>query len=203
MSESVGVSEEKEKESHFSQKKSSLYGTTKKHCEEMVDHSLKRSPLIKFLREAMEKAGCPVGDKFFRVEECNMNVSGGFMPGEGVVICSNHILFQDEVDSSLAHELIHAYDHCRASNLDWSDCRHHACSEIRAANLSTACHMHKEFLTRTSNFQLRAGHQACVKRKALLSVAMNPNCSPTDAKNAVESSWNCCYKDTSPFEKIP
>ena len=29
-----------------------------------------------------------------------------------------------------------AYDHCRAKNMDWTDCRQHACSEIRAASLS-------------------------------------------------------------------
>lgn len=28
------------------------------------------------------------------------------------------------------HELIHAYDECRAKNLDWTNCAHHACSEV-------------------------------------------------------------------------
>ena len=43
---------------------------------------------------------------------------------------------QDEISHALTHELVHAYDHCRAKNLDWTDCQHHACSEIRAAALS-------------------------------------------------------------------
>lgn len=43
---------------------------------------------------------------------------------------------QEEIDHALTHELVHAYDHCRAKNIDWTDCRHHACSEIRAAMLS-------------------------------------------------------------------
>ena len=29
------------------------------------------------------------------------------------------------------HELVHVYDHCRAANLDWNNCEHHACSEVR------------------------------------------------------------------------
>lgn len=45
---------------------------------------------------------------------------------------------QEEISHALTHELVHAYDHCRAASLDWSDCRHHACSEIRAAMLSGA-----------------------------------------------------------------
>lgn len=41
---------------------------------------------------------------------------------------------------TLTHELVHAYDHCRAF-VDWSNCVHHACSEIRAAHLSGDCRM--------------------------------------------------------------
>lgn len=32
---------------------------------------------------------------------------------------------------ALTHELLHAYDHCRAANLNWTNCEHHACSEVR------------------------------------------------------------------------
>lgn len=38
---------------------------------------------------------------------------------------------QDEVNQVVIHELIHAYDECRAANLDWANCAHHACSEVR------------------------------------------------------------------------
>ncbi|CAI5947260.1 unnamed protein product [Closterium sp. NIES-65] len=158
-----------------------------------------------------------------------------------VVVCANHVGGQDEVDVVVAHELVHALDHCRAANLHWPDLQHHACSEIRAANLSGACHMHREFNTRGSDFVFRNGHparvvggcearggearegcshlialshlmpapsishvgrqaltvssflsllalplsccckQQCVRRKAQLSVAMNPFCSHADA----------------------
>lgn len=39
------------------------------------------------------------------------------------------------------HELIHAYDDCRAANLDWSNCAHHACTEVSSAEnlLSFLC----------------------------------------------------------------
>lgn len=40
--------------------------------------------------------------------------------------------YQDEVNQVIIHELIHAYDECRAANLEWSNCAHHACSEVRA-----------------------------------------------------------------------
>lgn len=47
-----------------------------------------------------------------------------------VVVCYDQIRFQEEVNMVLAHELIHAYDHCRAKNVDWHNCEHHACSEV-------------------------------------------------------------------------
>lgn len=58
---------------------------------------------------------------------------------EQIAICSNHLLTgtQGEVDQILTHELVHAYDHCRAANLDWSNCQHHACSEVCGRFLSS------------------------------------------------------------------
>lgn len=49
-----------------------------------------------------------------------------------VVVCSNHLPSQEEVKHALVHELLHAYDHCRAADLDWSNCEHHACSEVHS-----------------------------------------------------------------------
>jgi hypothetical protein len=51
-------------------------------------------------------------------------------------MCHNHITTATEFENMLAHELIHAFDHCRAADLDWGNCRHHACSEVRGDSLS-------------------------------------------------------------------
>ncbi|CAI6000839.1 unnamed protein product [Closterium sp. NIES-64] len=149
--------------------------------ERMLKRCLRWNPTVRFLRESLERAGCAVSDEFFSARRCDEQAGGGFMPGEGVVVCANHVGGQDEVDVVVAHELVHALDHCRAANLHWPDLQHHACSEIRAANLSGACHMHREFNTRGSDFVFRNGHPQCVRRKAQLSVAMNPFCSHADA----------------------
>ena len=55
-----------------------------------------------------------------------------------VVICHNHVGSQQEIDIALVHELVHAYDHCRGANLDWSNCAHHACSEVQCVMLIAA-----------------------------------------------------------------
>lgn len=162
------------------------------------------------------------------------------MPGKGIVVCMNNVNNQDAVNQVLIHELIHAYDECRAKDLDWTKLDHHACSEIRAANLSGDCHMLREFSR--GNLQLLGGHevrsqgqghgerggvcfpllfffwerepsfqdwlatflQVCVRRRAQLSVAMNPSCrDPDEAKSAINRVWDTCYNDTKPFYEVP
>ena len=53
------------------------------------------------------------------------------MPFSQVKLCSNYVRIQDDVNQVIIRELIHAFDDCRAANLDWSDCAHHACTEVR------------------------------------------------------------------------
>lgn len=43
--------------------------------------------------------------------------------------------------------------------------------------------------------------QACVRRRAELSVAMNPHCGPKMAKAAVDKVFDQCFKDTAPFDR--
>jgi hypothetical protein len=45
--------------------------------------------------------------------------------------------------------------------------------------------------------------QACVKRRAILSVSQNPPCSgPGVAQRAVNEVFDSCFKDTQPFDEI-
>ncbi|CAH9082911.1 unnamed protein product [Cuscuta europaea] len=132
-------------------------GKTVEECQRMIQKSL-RTPMVKFLRERVEKAGCGMGENFFKAIRCDQSVGGGYAPGEGIVVCSNHMNIQDEVNQVVIHALIHAYDDCRA-NIDWTDCAHLACSKIRANHLSGDCHYKREFLR--GNLKIR-GHEQFV-----------------------------------------
>ncbi|RYH18666.1 hypothetical protein EON65_26995 [archaeon] len=68
---------------------------------------------------------------------------------------------------------IHAYDVCRAK-MDYDNCMQHACTEIRASSLSGECDMAMEI--HRGHMKIQGGHQECVKRRATLSVSMNPAC---------------------------
>ncbi|KAB1670784.1 hypothetical protein [Gossypium barbadense] len=122
-------------------------GCTIKECQDMIQRSL-RTPMVKFLMEHMEKTGCKI------------------------VVCSDQVKIQDDVNQVVIHELIHAYDECRASNLDWTNCAHHACSEIRAGHLSGDCHYKREFLR--GFMKIRGHEQDCVRRRVMKSLIANP-----------------------------
>lgn len=67
---------------------------------------------------------------FLQVAACNEEVGGGFSTDYGVIMCHNKLTHYREVELAMAHELVHAYDFCRAKNFDLTDCRHHACTEV-------------------------------------------------------------------------
>ena len=61
---------------------------------------------------------------------CDKSRSGGFTPDLGaVLLCQGNFLSKKHMEHTIAHELVHMYDHCKF-NVDWSDLRHHACSEV-------------------------------------------------------------------------
>jgi len=156
--------------------------------------------------ESLEALGCTVKDraKFVSCSSCDMDLTGGFNSEDAsVVLCQNHLVAkngmeQEQVNQTMVHELVHAYDQCRA-HVDWSVCDQHACSEVRAAGLSGECDWKHEL--NRGNFNIAGQHQACVRRRAELSLQMNPNCAGAQAAEAVERVFVRCYKDTAPFEK--
>lgn len=175
-------------------------GRTVEECEHMIQKSLK-TPMVRFLREKLGKAGCHVGDDFFHAVNCK-GAKGFYLPGNGVNVCSNQMKFQDDVNQVVIHELIHAYDDCRAADMARHDCAHQACTEIRAGHLSGDCHFKRELL-RTGVHKLRGHGSDCVKRRAIQSVMANPLCSEIAAKDAVDAVWDICYNDTTPFDRAP
>ncbi|XP_010240036.1 mitochondrial inner membrane protease ATP23 isoform X2 [Brachypodium distachyon] len=126
-----------------------------------------KNPTVRFLKERMEKDGCPMWPGLMRAAFCSS--SGGY--------ASNH------------------------GNVDWNNCAHHACSEIRANHLSGNCHFKQELLR--GIMKIRGHEPECVKRRALLSVNLNPNCSEKASEDAVKAVWDICYNDTRPFDKAP
>jgi mitochondrial inner membrane protease ATP23 len=171
-------------------------------CQKYLNKLLKSSPMVKFLLDALTKSSCP--HPKIQCVPCppSTQATGIYDPEIGVALCDNWINDGITAEDTLAHELIHAYDYCRVK-FDRDNCRHNACSEIRAANLSGDCKWSRELFR--GNFGKIVGqHQRCVKRRAVLSLKSNPACKDCkDVDKLVDEVFSVCFSDTAPFLDIP
>ncbi|CAN6674376.1 mitochondrial inner membrane protease Atp23p [Trichomonascus vanleenenianus] len=172
-----------------------------RRCEENKKWVLQYSPIVRFMSEQIHKVGGNINEKTVVCGHCDEFKAGGFNPELGIMLCQNRVMNRLKFEDTLAHEMVHAYDHCKF-NVDWSDLRHHACSEIRASALSGECRAMNQ-IVRNGIFKFAKGHQACVKRRATLSVLANPNCKDdVMAAKVVNEVFDSCYNDTRPFDEI-
>ena len=175
-------------------------------CRSLVDKALASCPKVKFMREALSKLGVRDDADFVQCAPCpdGAAAAGGYLPDERVVVlCQQWVAKQQgEVENTLVHEMVHAYDDARA-HLDWHDLTQHACTEIRAASLSGDCSFIREVDRGNINLlRLGGSGSRCVRRRAELSVSMHPGCPDADAaRAAVQRAWETCYRDTAPFDR--
>lgn len=187
---------------------------------------LPQGPVIRFLSDNIRQLGGDLHSHNIYCRRCPTRRYGGFDHTLGILICANEVKDQGRLEDTMAHEMVHAYDHLRF-NVDWRDnLRHAACSEvifspvapmvpclgirpswanylqIRASSLSGECRWAREFFQR-SQWKLTQQHQACVRRRAVLSVMARPNCKDEPhAQQVVNEVWDSCFKDTRPFDEI-
>ena len=87
-------------------------------------------PSVVFMLKHLKLSGCAVPQQNIVCAPCDATKSGGFSPEMGaIVLCQGHFTGRDHLENTLAHELVHMYDHCKFK-VDWSNLRHHACSEV-------------------------------------------------------------------------
>uniref|UniRef100_G1SGH1 Mitochondrial inner membrane protease ATP23 n=1 Tax=Oryctolagus cuniculus TaxID=9986 RepID=G1SGH1_RABIT len=130
-------------------------------------------------------------DRHFSCEDCHGHI----------VLCQNNIRSEAHMSRVVTHELIHAFDHCRAHVHWFSNVRHLACSEVRAANLSGDCSLVNELFR--LRFGLKQHHQTCVRDRAILSILAVRNISKEVAQKAVAEVFESCFNDLEPFGRIP
>eukprot|EP00051_Salpingoeca_urceolata_P007908 m.101616 g.101616 ORF g.101616 m.101616 type:complete len:190 (-) comp15469_c0_seq2:53-622(-) len=176
-----------------------------KRCERWKLGACRSSSFVQFMLKALHDAGCPVdASKHFVCEPCPVaNTTGAFDASRNqIVLCEDALYSESNTADVLTHELMHAFDHCRGHVDFASNIKHLACTEIRAANVSGDCFFLKEFFNRL-NLKIAGQHQRCVKRRAALSVAAAMDVSKETAMDAVDEVYEVCFRDTTPFDRIP
>lgn len=175
-----------------------------KNCNECVEYRdwmLKFSPSVRFMMDHVQRLGGNLSTNNITCDMCDDLKGGGFHPKHGILLCANRITNKWQLEDILTHELVHAYDHVKF-NVDLTNLKHHACTEIRASMLSGECRMYNE-IRKTGLADFGAKFQLCIRRRAVLSVLANPKCaSVEEAQKVVDMVWPSCFNDTRPFERV-
>ncbi|KAL5612650.1 uncharacterized protein BROUX77_002806 [Berkeleyomyces rouxiae] len=180
-------------------------------CEKYRDWLFKFSPVVRFMQE---KVGMLHGELDSRNVICRRcptrltddgnvhRIGGGFSPDHGILICANEVRNRKHMEDTLAHEMVHAWDHLRWKMDAENNLRHAACTEIRASMLSGECRWTREVFTR-GNWKLSAQFQNCVRGRAIQSVMARAKCQDeAQATKVVNEVWDSCFADTRPFDEV-
>ncbi len=183
--------------------------TPHEKCTSRLKTVLEKNERVHKLIDAIEGLGCKVPSDFFSCRPCEDKVSGGFVVDSGsshqitatpykpkIILCEVDV---DKVtfENTVVHELVHAYDQCKMK-IDWKNCLHHACTEVRASSLSGECDYRQEF--NRGHMKMQRGGLECVQRRATMSVAANPHCTEV-AKDAVIAVYDYCSRDIAPLDR--
>ncbi|PTB67432.1 hypothetical protein BBK36DRAFT_1135024 [Trichoderma citrinoviride] len=184
-----------------------------KRCEDYRDWLFTYSPVVRFLSGKIQDLNGKLDASNVLCRRCPARLeddgqvhrqSGGFSPNHGILICANEIRDRKHLEDTLAHEMVHAWDHLRWK-VDWTgdkDLKHAACTEIRASMLSGECRWTREALTR-GNWSLTQQFQNCVRKRAIQSVMARPRCKDdVQATKVVNEVWDSCFSDTRPFDEV-
>jgi len=177
-----------------------------KQCAEWKHKAIHQSRKVNFLFRALKKQGCEVDPlTFIHCTACDSHMNGAlFHDADGytaTLMCGNRVRDYRTFETVLTHELLHAFDHCRAE-VDPTDLRHHACMEVRASSLSGDCTFRQE--AKLGNLSITGQQPRCVRRRAAISVMANPACpDAATARAAVDEVFERCYADMEPFKAIP
>jgi inner membrane protease ATP23 len=102
-----------------------------KRCETQRDWLLQYSPIIRFMNDNIKQLGGDLGKHNIRCRRCETGMQGGFDKSYGIKLCANYVETRKKMEDTMAHEMVHAYDHLRFK-VDWDaqDLRHVACTEV-------------------------------------------------------------------------
>ena len=87
-------------------------------CEKDKAWLFKNSPIIRFLKSEIDLLGpvdgsASITEKNVRCRRCTTRQSGGFDQDYGILVCANKLRNRGHLEDTLAHEMVHAYDHMR------------------------------------------------------------------------------------------
>lgn len=82
------------------------------------------------MRDEVSKLGADMNGRNIHCRMCTHEQSGGFSLDHGILLCANKFRNQGHQEDTMAHELVHAWDHLKFK-VEYENVRHQACLEVR------------------------------------------------------------------------
>lgn len=172
------------------------YGAATRKCEQQIYKCLHTDMTITMILNALKSYGCNFKRQHYACENCTEGQANYDFRSRQVVFCQNKVKTKGYC-RILAHELIHAFDDCRAK-VDYKNIDHVACTEIRAANL-TQCDFFHGVMCGVTKDGLDNSQKECVRGHAMYSLMMSRDLSKEKALEAIDRVWDRCYNDLEPI----
>lgn len=87
------------------------------------------------MSDSIRQLGGDLSSHNMYCRRCTNRKAGGFDPDYGILLCANEMKDQGHLEDTMAHEMVHAYDHLRFK-VDWTNnLRHAACTEVTSFTL--------------------------------------------------------------------
>jgi inner membrane protease ATP23 len=81
------------------------------------------------MRSQIQELGADVNSENVRCKRCTTAQAGGFSERYGILLCANILDNRSKIEDTMAHEMVHAYDHLRFK-VDLDNMQHQACTEV-------------------------------------------------------------------------
>jgi inner membrane protease ATP23 len=90
------------------------------------------------------------------------------------------------------------YDNIRSTDYDFKNCKHVACSEVRAAKLAGYCSDSFSYFSNSNSNNFR--NQTCARNKAFEHISTYYDHCGETAMNDINSVFEKCYSDNTPLD---
>lgn len=78
--------------------------------------------------------------KLIQVAICDEFSDGVYLhKDKKIILCANTLIRRNDFKNAFYRHMIKLYDHSRSTNYSFKNCKHLACSEVRAASFSNKC----------------------------------------------------------------
>ena len=80
-----------------------------------------------------------------RLELCDQFREGAYLHNrQQIILCANNLTQKEDFENAAKRQLIRMYDHVRSENYNFNNCKHLACTEVRAALFNSECNLTRQ-----------------------------------------------------------